>query len=172
MVYCDASGKKHQGGKNEKANQVWILTEPIEYLLHRASIKRYVLKDEIGDDLHPIESGIMYVDLKKLAKKNYPAGELASFLLGHDRRLKYSMVRKTVRMIKKSFRKFKDEKEGSSMLTALEKAAEEGEARGEAKKTEEMAKKLKELKQLGLDGNEIVRILTEALTVPSKPVRL
>ena len=42
----------------------------------------------------------MYVDLKKLAKKNCPAGELASFLLWYRRKLKFSIVRKIARMIR------------------------------------------------------------------------
>ena len=52
------------------------------------------------------------------------------------------------------------------MLSLRERALEEGKARGEVIKTEEVAKNLKELQQLGLDENEILRILTAAY-VPS-----
>ena len=128
-----------------------------------------MLKDEASEDLHPVESGIMYVDLKKLANTNSSAGELALFLLGLDIRPKCSDVKKTTQMIKKCFNKFKKEKEVSKMLSLRESALEEGEARGEAKKSAEIAKKLKELQQLGLDANEILRILTEACTPPRKP---
>ena len=63
------------------------------------------------------------------------------------------------------------------MLSLRERALEEGVARGiaigmaegEVKKSAEMAKKLKELQQLGLDANEILRILTEAYTPPNQP---
>ena len=51
------------------------------------------------------------------------------------------------------------------MLSLRERALEEG----EAKKSAEIAKKLKELQQLGLDANEILRILTEAYTPPNQP---
>ena len=181
--------------RGRKANQVWVLAETVDSLLKGASIKRYVLKDETGDDLHPVESGIMYVDLKKLARRNCPAGELASFLLGYRVGPKYGAVRKVARMIRKSFNKFRKEKEGNRMLNALEKTVEEavikaeakaaargeakGEARGEArgralgeaKKAEEMAKKLKELQQLGLDANEILRVLTEAFNAAGEAAK-
>ena len=55
------------------------------------------------------------------------------------------------------------------MLSLRERALEEGEARGVAKKSAEMAKKLKELQQLGFDANEILRILTKAYISPSQP---
>ena len=170
--------------RGKTANQVWILAETVESVSKGAGIKRYVLKDEIGDDLHPNVSGIMYVDLKKLTRKNSPAGELASFLLGHRREPKHSIVRKIVRMIKKGFKQFQKDKEVSKMLTARQKAIEEGEARGEARgkvigeargkaiKAEEISNKLKELQQLGLDANEILRALAEAFSAPSKPVNV
>ena len=66
-----------------------MLAETADSLLKGAGIKRYVLKDETGDGLHPVGSGIMYVDLKKLARRNRPAGELASFLPRYRVGLKY-----------------------------------------------------------------------------------
>ena len=162
--------------RGKKANQVWILAEGAESLLKGEGIKRYVLKDEASEYLHPVESGIMYVDLKGLAGKSGPAGELAAFLLGAGARPASGDVRKIVRLVKKCFSKFRTEKEVSKMLTLRERALEEGEARGialgeargiatgesrgEAKKAEEVAKKLDELQQLGLDASEILRALS------------
>ena len=54
------------------------------------------------------------------------------------------------------------------MLSLRERSLEE-EARGEAKKSAVMAKKLKELQRVGLDANEILRILTAAYTPQSQP---
>ena len=60
-------GIGHSNGK--LANQVWLLAEDVDSVLHEKTFMRYVLKDEIMSNAHPSKSGIMYVSLTRLSQE-------------------------------------------------------------------------------------------------------
>jgi hypothetical protein len=73
-------GIGHSRGKI--ANQIWLLAEDVDAVLHGKPFTRYMLKDEVTGNAHPTSSGIMYISLQKLSQEKSSVGELASFFLG------------------------------------------------------------------------------------------
>ena len=52
--------------KGRIANQIWLLAEDVDSVLHGKIFTRYILKDEITDNIHLDSSGILYVSLTKV----------------------------------------------------------------------------------------------------------
>ena len=148
-------GIAHSEGK--PANQIWLLAEDVEPLLHGKTFARYVLKDEVTGKEHPEPSGILYVSLPKLAEGNGPASELARFLLGKITDTKIEVVSKIVKSFIAGFVKFKEEKEVNSMLSLHERGVEEGIEKGLAIG----AAKILELIKSGLSPDEAFRKFSE-----------
>ena len=117
-------------GKGKLANQIWLLAENVEPLMHGKTFARYILKDEITGTEHPRSSGIFYISLPKLAEEDSPAGELARFLLGRITDAASDDVKQVTNSFNTSFGKFKAEKEVPSMLSLHERGVEEGRAEG------------------------------------------
>jgi len=152
-------------GKGKLANQIWLLAEDVEPLLHGKTFARYVLKDEITENEHPTTSGILYVSLPKLAEEDGSAGELARFLLGKITDVESDVVKKIVKSFSTSFGQFKEEKDVTGMLTLHERGVEEGRAEGIDKGRIEGfangAAKLAELIKNGLSVEEALRKISE-----------
>ena len=114
-------GIGHSGGKI--SNQIWLLAEDVESVLHGKLSTNYVLVDEVTKTTYPKPSGIMFVSLSKLAEEDSPAGELAAFLIGKTtdvKAIKDFNVRNLVEKVKIGFNDFKEDKEAISAMTIQE----------------------------------------------------
>ena len=143
--------------KGKLANQIWLLAEDVESVLHGKTFTRYILKDEITEKEHPTTSGIMYVSLEKLSKEESPAGELASFLLGKTSNPKNEVVEKITKAFNAGFDAFKSDKEVVKVLSARERGWFEGLVEGEARG----ATRLAELIKSGLTVDEALLRINE-----------
>ncbi|MCL1989138.1 MAG: hypothetical protein FWG64_14375 [Firmicutes bacterium] len=104
-------------GKGKLTNQIWLLAEDVKSVTQENKFARYILADEQTGNEHPINSGILYINLPKLAQENSPAGELAEFLLGKTTNPKNKDVRKIARAFSKTFGVFKQDKEATKVLS-------------------------------------------------------
>ncbi|MCL2500883.1 MAG: hypothetical protein FWE90_11215 [Defluviitaleaceae bacterium] len=132
-------------GKGRTANQMWLLAEDVDSVLQRNTFARYILKDESTGNMHPTDSGILYISLRGLSKEHTPAGELALYLLGKESEPVHKEVQAIINAFQASFHEFKESKEAVRMLSLYERAINEGryegieegiklgEARGEAR---------------------------------------
>ena len=114
-------GIGHSGGKI--SNQIWLLAEDVDNVLHGKPYTNYVLIDEITNTIYPKPSGIMFVSLSKLAEEDSSAGELAAFLIGKAidvEAIKDFNVKNLVKKVKISFGDFKEDKEAMSAMTIQE----------------------------------------------------
>jgi len=147
------------------ANQIWLLAENADTVLHGETFSRYVFKDEVNDRIHPSSSSIMYVSLPRLAQEKSPAGELASFLLGQSTTAESEAVNKVVESFNASFQVFKIDKEVAKMLTFEERARGEGFVEGEeigvARGIPMGANKLAELIRSGLSLDDALRKIND-----------
>ena len=152
-------GIGHSRGKI--ANQIWLLAEDVQPVLREKTYARYVLKDEVTNDAHPVMSGIMYVSLRKLAQEKGAVGELAAFLLGKATILETNEANNVSEAFKNSFETFKADKEVVNVLSLAERYISEGEARGEAKGLTIGAHKLAELIKQGFSVEDALRMIEE-----------
>jgi hypothetical protein len=100
---------------NKVKNQIWVLAEDDDELLHGQVFANYVLVDEVGQHRFPNQSGILFVSLKRLAKEYSQAGELAALLLGENPDPSDGLVREIANGFKKHFVAFKEDKSGGKM---------------------------------------------------------
>ena len=152
----------HSLGCEGVSNQVWFLAENDDKVLRGQVFKNYLLKDEENWDNYPNPSGILFISLKRLARDNSQAGELAALLLGENPAPTDDSVKEIADGFKKHFANFKKDKEVESAMTRLEEervnAESVGEARGlalgEARKALEIARVLLE-KGIPIDVIEV-----------------
>ena len=152
-------GISHSKGKI--ANQMWILAEVVDSVLHGKTFTRYILKDEVTDKAHPGTSGIMYISLKKLSEEDSPAGELAAFLLGKITDPKYEDVKKIAETFNSSFDAFKSDKEVVRMLSLAERYEHDGMVKGKVKGVTIGASRMLELIKAGLSPDDALRKVNE-----------
>ena len=152
-------GIGHSKGKT--ANQIWLLAEDVDSVLHGESITRYILKDEVTNDIHPTASGIMYVSLTRLSQEKNSAGELAAFLLGKVSTPESDDVKLISGAFEASFEEFKNNKEVSKMLTLAERYTDAGRVEGEARGRIEGVNKLAELIRSGLSLEDALQKINE-----------
>jgi len=124
--------------KGNLANQIWLLAEDVDSVLHGKTFTRYILKDEITGNEHPAASGIMYVSLTNLSQEESPAGELAGFLLGKVSNPKDEVVTRISKTFNSSFDAFKSDKEAVNVLSLAERYR----SQAEYDKAIEIAKKM------------------------------
>ena len=72
-----------------------------------------LLDDEVNNLKHPTIANILYVDLKRLAKTDLRAGELAGVLIGTVETPKDPMVGQILQSLKHSFDDFKENTKGA-----------------------------------------------------------
>ena len=132
--------------KGKTANQIWLMAENLEVILHDKMFARYILKDEVTGEAHPGESGILYVSLPMLAQSKGPAGELAAFLLGQIVEPQDEKVKAIANNFNMSFNVFKSDKEVLNMLSLRERAKNEG--------RDEAVLEIYELMKQGLSAEE------------------
>jgi len=150
--------------KGKRSNQMWLMAEDVDAVLHGKAFARYILKDEATGKTHPATSGIMYVSLSRLSKESGPVSELAAFLLGSTECPQYDIVRKITMSFNSSFDAFKADKEVTTMLSLRERGwyegLAEGEARGEAKgRAEGILEAAAKLLSKGVDFNFVAEAL-------------
>ncbi|MCL1986501.1 MAG: hypothetical protein FWG64_00815, partial [Firmicutes bacterium] len=104
-------------GKGKLTNQIWLLAENVESVLQENTFARYILANEITGNEHPINSGILYINLPNLAQENSTAGELAKFLLGKIANPKNEDVKKIASAFSEVFGAFKRDKEAVKVLS-------------------------------------------------------
>ena len=124
-------GIGHSGGKI--SNQIWLLAEDVESVLHGKMYANYVLVDEVTNTKYPKQSGLMFVSLTKIAEQDSQAGELASFLLGRITdvgKIKDADVRRIASGFKTNFSVFKEDKEAKNVMTVQERFLNEGIVKG------------------------------------------
>ena len=123
-------GIRQNSGKT--ANQVWLLAEDVEAVLHSEKFAHYILTDEVTGKLYPSASGIMFISLKKLSEEKSEAGELASYLLGKIKTPKYKKIKNISALFNASLNAFKNDKEVKKMMSVAETYLMEGRAEGVA----------------------------------------
>jgi len=160
-------------GNGKITSQIWLLASDADAVLQDETITHYILKDEVTNKVYPRSSGIMFISLTRLSKKQNAAGELALFLLGKQPNPETAEVKKIADIFNTSFSVFKDDKEVKQGMTFEEKwhsegKAEgiiEGEARGEARGITEGigigVAKVIELIKSGLSPDEAVQKINE-----------
>ena len=162
------------------ANQIWLLAENLNNVLHKEVYFRYILKGEHKDVEHPYNSGMLYVSLPKLANQATPEGELARFLLGKIRTPENEEVKAIAEVFSASFTQFKEERKVATVMTFRERyydtyfykgkkegmreGKKEGVAMGEAQKQTDLFNQLAELQAQGLDPADIVHEMQRVLT--------
>ena len=152
-----ALGIGHSKGK--VANQLWLMAEDLESVIHGKSFARYILKDEATGEPHPGNSGILYVSLSKLAKIKSPAGELAAFLLGMAVEPKDVKVKTIANCFTTSFDLFRMDKEAVKMLSLTDRARNEGLVEGMEKGALNLLTEFAELIKQGFTADEAYREL-------------
>ncbi|MCL1877736.1 MAG: hypothetical protein FWF80_02660 [Defluviitaleaceae bacterium] len=150
--------------RGRTANQLWLLAKDVDSVLRGKAFARYALKDEATGEAHPGDSGIFYVSLSKLSQEKSTMGELAAFLLGKKEYLQDESVKKISQIFKSGFEIFKHDKEVSHMFMSLAERYHlagviEGEARGEARGEANLASKVAEFIEKGVDVAEIAEFL-------------
>ena len=153
--------------RGKLSNQIWLLAEDVDTVLHGESFARYILKDEITGRMHPATSGIMYVSLAKHSQDNSPVGELAAFLLGKIAAPKSEIVKEVAATFNSSFDAFKSDKEAVKMLSLRERGWYEGLIEGEVN----IANRVSELIEKGVDLKEIAVILQEIKLGKALPIQ-
>ncbi|MDR0273515.1 MAG: hypothetical protein LBI27_09390 [Clostridiales bacterium] len=157
--------------KGKIANQIWLLAEDVDSVLHGKTFTRYILKDEVTEKIHPATSGIMYISLTKLSQENTPAGELALFLLGKISEPEDETVKEIVKTFNAGFNALKTDKEVVNNMSLAErffcdgleegfdKGVAQGVAQGVAKGVVQGVTQLLELINKGIDPNEAARMI-------------
>jgi hypothetical protein len=162
-------GIGHSRGKI--ANQIWLLAEDVNEVLHGKSFTRYILKDEVTGESHPESSGIMYVSLTKLTQENTPVGELASFLMGTKTDPQNEVVKKIAKAFNASFQEFKERKDVVTVLSLRERVRDEvwddAFTEGKNENKAELASQVAELRKRGLDPAEILRMIEHEFATSS-----
>ena len=137
------------------SNQIWLLAEDVQKLLHGNSFSNYVLKDEVSGKVYPNASGIMFVSLKRLSQEDTVAGELASFLLGKTNDIKSEEVKRIADTFKNSFEMFRIDKEVKKSMSVAEKRWLEGRVEGRVEGIRELA----ELIRSGMSVDEALQAI-------------
>ena len=112
------------------SNQVWLLAEDLDKLLHGRTFANYLLKEESSQIAYPNTSCILFVNLKKLSNEQTVAGELASFLLGKTRGISSGRAKRISDVLKKSCREFGRDKGVKRSMSIKQKWQEEARMEG------------------------------------------
>jgi len=151
--------------KGRPVEQIWLLAEDVDTLLTGKTFSRHILKDEATGEVHPGNSGILYVSLPRLANEDTPAGELAQFLMGKLQDPKDETVNHIANMFNNSFETFKEDKEVVGMLTMEERGMREGlhigRQEGRQEGLAEGIKRIRELMKEGYSYDEAEQKLAE-----------
>ena len=119
-------------GEDKQQSSMWLLNGTVPELLNDKAFSNYVLMDEQDHHRHPNESNILYIDLKKLAKTDTQAGELAGVLTSVVKEPKDEEVSSILQNLKQNFLEFKNDTEVRNIMTRAEHLRAEGEAKGKA----------------------------------------
>ena len=117
-------------GDDKPKVSMWLINGSNTELLNGKIFSNYVLMDEQDQHRHPNGSNILYVDLKKLAKVDNQAGELAGVLIGAIKEPKNDVVREILHSLRDSFEKFKNDTEVKNIMTRDEQVRKEGKIEG------------------------------------------
>ena len=111
-------------------NQIWLLAKDVESVLNNEMFARHIWTNEVTHNAHPNTSGILYVSLSQLSKKDCVAGELAKFLLGKisdaEKELSSEIVKQVARQFSVSFDIFKADKGVTTAMLVKDRFIEEG----------------------------------------------
>ena len=113
-----------RGNTDKPIQQVWLLADDLKNksILNGKTYANFTMMDELDHrpHAHPAPFAVMYVNLKKMAKEQTKAGELANVLLGNVKEPKDKNVLKVFETLTGSFDKFKEEKEVKKMYSYFE----------------------------------------------------
>jgi len=155
---------KDSKDKSKDANQIWFLAEHYDEVLGGLSMNIFSLYSDITGEPYPIESKIMFIDLKRVAEKSQgEAQELAKFLLGQKVEPKSERVKKIIEYYKQKFVQYRQDKEVTNMLTMRQERALENQAIGMIKVYyNEMKMSIAKIAQkLGLSEKDVADIIQE-----------
>ena len=125
-------------GKEKKAAHLWLLNGAVAKLLQGNIYSNYILMDEKTYYQHPNATNILYVDLKRLAKTDCQAGELAGVLIGTIKTPKDSKVNLILQSLRESFDTFRIDTEVRHIMTRKEFIEANAEARAKARAEEKL----------------------------------
>jgi hypothetical protein len=119
------------GHNTGKANQMWLLAEPVKEVLSESSIEVYSLRSETTQKQYPDKSWIMFADLQKAGEAaETEAGALSLFLLGKIKQCEHKNVQEIIDYFMHNFNELKEDKEAIGAMTILERKLEEGKREG------------------------------------------
>ena len=144
------------------SNQVWLLAENVDKLLHGMTFANYLLREESSGIAYPNTSSILFVNLKKLSDEETVSGELAAFLLGKTRGINSGKAKRISDALKKSSRAFSKDKGVKKRMSIKQKwqdeakveGTEEGIQQGLQQGMQQGAAKIVELIKTGLSPEE------------------
>ena len=113
-------------GTGQIFNQIWLMKGNNEDLMHGDVYSFYRLSKESNNQTYPIPSGILYVNLLKLAKEDSQAGSLAKFLAKGDASATDQKVANIISKYKETFKDFKEQQEVKEIMSFDEKRFQEG----------------------------------------------
>ena len=158
-----------RGGDKQKTS-MWLLNGAVPELLNGKIFANYILMDEEDHSRYPIETDLLFVDLKKLAEMDTQAGELARVLLDLETDPKDEEVKSILKSLKRSFNKFKVDTEVCKIMTREETLIVESIAETEARLLPLIDKQKQEIsekeKQIAEDKKRIAEL--EAMLVNAR----
>jgi len=161
--------------KGKPANQIWLLADDVPTITQGATFARYILKNEVTGERYSADSGILFVNLPKLADDISAAGELASLLLGKTKEPIYELAKNVMQSLNAGFAQFKSDKGVPDVLSVYERGWNEGmyegkiEGRVEGRVEGMLEGKLQNMQKImdfiksGMTINEVLRKLEEEL---------
>ncbi|MDR0273280.1 MAG: hypothetical protein LBI27_08200 [Clostridiales bacterium] len=117
-------------GNNKIADQLWLLSEDVNSVLHGEIFTNYALTDKVTSNPYPKGSSIMFVSLQKLSKEKSPAGELALFLLGRTQNPQNENVQEIAKKFNNNLNLLKTDKEAYMLMTVKDSWLNEGRDEG------------------------------------------
>ena len=148
------------------SNQIWLLAENVDRLLHGKTFANYLLKEETSGVTYPNASSILFVNMQKLSDRSSIAGEVAAFLLGKTRSINSGKAKRISSALKKSSREFSKDKgvkksmsikqkwQDEAKTEGIEEGIQQGKQQGIQQGIQQGAAKIVELIKAGLSPEE------------------
>ena len=134
-------------GCDKHTSHLWLLDGEVGKLLQKDTFANYILMTEIDHHPHPNTNNILYVNLKRLARADTPAGELANVLIGKVKTPTYPEVRLILKNLKNSFEVFREDNKVRDYMNIREQQVAIGEAKARAELTPIIAEKDEQLSE-------------------------
>ena len=145
--------------KTKAVTQIWLLANDNEKLLNGQIFTNYVLTDETTGHQYPLQTNLMAISLKRLAKLENEGAQLAQFLSGYQLTPTTPRLNQIIKSLQTSMITMKQDKEVSTYMSKWDEHAYTAKATGKAEAIAEMLEKMAEFVKKGLTAEEIMQQL-------------